>query len=235
MTLREQALTDLRALILTGQVGYGPDEKTSERTIADLLNTPDHKYSRTPIREALAILGQLGMVQHYPQIGVAVRPVHASEVGELARLIESIVGAAVETLTANPAAAGQVKDQTRESFQHMGEAEGDDSAHDFLLAATQLYVILVRHAGYTAGATAVGTYLDRLHLRATRYKAVDQSARKALSCQTRYLLDAVDKQDLDEALDALRYFLTAYTGSLLAHDGAATPQSLTVPIPIVLA
>ena len=76
--LREEVLDGILELIVTGTLGVGDEAKTSELWIAEQLGV-----SRTPVREALAILAQEGVVVRRPQVGVWVRSVSDHELAEL--------------------------------------------------------------------------------------------------------------------------------------------------------
>lgn len=76
--LREEVLDGILEFIVTGVLGVGDEAKTSELWIAEQLGV-----SRTPVREALAILAQEGVVVRRPQVGVWVRSVSHHELAEL--------------------------------------------------------------------------------------------------------------------------------------------------------
>lgn len=75
---REEVLNGVLELVVAGELGIGDEARTSELWIAEQLGV-----SRTPVREALAVLAEEGVVVRRPQVGVWVRSVLSPEVAEL--------------------------------------------------------------------------------------------------------------------------------------------------------
>src|SRR6202049_5361459 len=75
---RERVVDDIVDLVLDGLIH--PGRPTSERVIAEQLPAGP---SRTPVREALALLVRDGMFDQVPQVGVRLRPVIPDEIDEL--------------------------------------------------------------------------------------------------------------------------------------------------------
>jgi DNA-binding GntR family transcriptional regulator len=134
-TLAEDALDQIRQLILTGAVMPGDRLRLEE--LAERLN-----LSHTPIREALRHLEQLGLVQNIPHRGARVVPITGEELKDLyeARL-------ALEPLAVQRAA----EHFTEELFQsglrvldrlHKAESEGEFSA--MWKAHTDFHFLLYR-------------------------------------------------------------------------------------------
>ena len=76
LTIRDHVYRELREAILVGKLK--PDERLIETRLAQLL-----KVSRTPLREAIQMLEQEGLVERLPQGGVRVRSVNSEEVRQL--------------------------------------------------------------------------------------------------------------------------------------------------------
>ena len=85
MGYRDSALEAIRALIFQGDLPIGV--KTSEREISERLGG---NMSRTPVREALAVLTQTGIVVQYPQIGLMIPAVELEEALEAQHLREAL-------------------------------------------------------------------------------------------------------------------------------------------------
>src|SRR5947209_8772550 len=88
MGLRAEAYQKIREMILRGEIPLG--ERTSERVIAE-----SYAYmSRTPVREALAVLTATGVLDQTPQVGVEVHGVDSEEALQALRLrigMESVI------------------------------------------------------------------------------------------------------------------------------------------------
>jgi DNA-binding GntR family transcriptional regulator len=90
--LNGNALTALRELIVNG--GLAPGQRLNERELCEQL-----AVSRTPVREALKVLTQEGLLQALPNRSPTVAPLDA---GETAALVEVV--AAIEALAGELAA-----------------------------------------------------------------------------------------------------------------------------------
>jgi DNA-binding GntR family transcriptional regulator len=118
---------ELRKLILSGAV------KPGERLIEERL-TERFSVSRPPLREALRILQQDGLVQRFPRRGVVVTPLDANDVREIYSLRWTLERFALEL--ALPLDDPAQLDPMRDALAAMGEA-GDDP--DALLEANMRF------------------------------------------------------------------------------------------------
>ncbi|MFR9801938.1 GntR family transcriptional regulator [Pseudonocardia sp. RS010] len=89
-SLVELALDRIRADILRGAIGPG------ERLVEEQL-TRRFGISRAPVREALRLLGQQGLVEHLPRRGVRVTELSARDMTELFGLRDALERYAVDT------------------------------------------------------------------------------------------------------------------------------------------
>ncbi|NLA59101.1 MAG: GntR family transcriptional regulator [Firmicutes bacterium] len=76
MSLIQQVYEELRRQILEGELPSGT--RLTETKLAETFNT-----SRTPVREALALLRNEGLVCHKPGIGLVVSEVSIKDIEEL--------------------------------------------------------------------------------------------------------------------------------------------------------
>ena len=147
---REETLLQIRELILTpGRLESG--FRTSERDIAKLLDV-----SRPVIREALAVLEQLGVVQQLPNVGVHVRLITIEEVREILRIRSGLEGAVVQELVGNRANDGKL----REIATNMRQAD----AHEFMKQDTLFHCEMARLAGFDSSLAFINGLRDRLHV-----------------------------------------------------------------------
>jgi DNA-binding GntR family transcriptional regulator len=164
--LRQRALDGIRALILAPTKGRLrnsalknlPDGAlTSERAIAEEL-----QISRTPVREALAVLEQLGIVEQTPQVGVQVRQISLQEATNVLRIREGMEGAAVERIEASGESKRRALEELESSIANMTERRSD--VHAFMEADTDFHCSIVRLAGFSSHMGIMQSLRDLIHL-----------------------------------------------------------------------
>src|SRR3954469_5152644 len=94
-SLVELVVRRLRAEILSGELA--PGERIVEEQLTRRFGT-----SRAPLREALRLLGQQGLVEHSPRRGVRVTRLSARAIDELFTLRDALEQFAVRCATAHP-------------------------------------------------------------------------------------------------------------------------------------
>jgi len=95
-SLVDLAARRLRAEILSGELA--PGERIVEEQLTRRFGT-----SRAPLREALRLLGQQGLVEHLPRRGVRVTRLSARDIDELFTLRDALEQFAVRCAAAHPA------------------------------------------------------------------------------------------------------------------------------------
>lgn len=98
---REVAYDSIKRAILSGEIA--PHERLVEERVAEALG-----ISRTPVREAFAILEHEGMLESEPYKGLAVRPVTVDEFLNMYEAL-GIIEAALARLAAIKASAGDIR------------------------------------------------------------------------------------------------------------------------------
>ncbi len=98
---REVAYDSIKRAILSGDIA--PHERLVEERVAEALG-----ISRTPVREAFAILEHEGMLESEPYKGLAVRPVTVDEFLNMYEAL-GIIEAALARLAATKASAGDIR------------------------------------------------------------------------------------------------------------------------------
>lgn len=96
-TVNQRAYERLCGLILSGQLAYG--SRLDERVLAERLG-----ISRTPIREAIAKLGNEGIVEYRPYQGSYVRTFSPAQVEDLFEVRKELEALAVGRATKNAVA-----------------------------------------------------------------------------------------------------------------------------------
>ncbi|MCD0449552.1 GntR family transcriptional regulator [Actinocorallia sp. API 0066] len=133
-SLVELVMERVRADILSGELGPG------DRLIEEQLTTR-FGISRAPLREALRLLGQQGLVEHLPRRGVRVAELSSHDVDELFGLRDVLERYAVEQALPGPVVLADLAGALEE--MDGAAAEGDvlaenDAHHRFHLALVAL-------------------------------------------------------------------------------------------------
>jgi DNA-binding GntR family transcriptional regulator len=87
----EQALERLRALIVTGELS--PGEQIRQQEMADQLG-----FSRVPLREALNVLADQGLLLHRPHQGYFVAKRAPSELAQIRRMLQLLEDEVLEAM-----------------------------------------------------------------------------------------------------------------------------------------
>jgi DNA-binding GntR family transcriptional regulator len=193
MNLRDQALDGIRKLIFSGELRTGV--KTSEREIAEKLH-----ISRTPVREALAILSEFGMVDQYPQVGVAVREVALDEALEILRIRAGVEGVVVEELTSQK--NSRISEELRVIADDM---EATKDVERFMVADTSFHCEMARLAGFATAVNTIRSLRDRLHLfRLTRLPLTPEEMEPIVK-EHQAIVDAISSSSsTEEPVNVLR-------------------------------
>ena len=152
---RDDVIARLREKLLRGELRQGVT--FSENELAEEFGT-----SRTPVREAVAILAHEGLLQQIPQVGVVVRELTRAEIEELVR-----VRIAVERLVAS----AMSEHRPAEGLRHMDEllaamhaaAQRGDKV-GFLDADAEFHCSAADAIGYTLSAGVLRSIRDRIRI-----------------------------------------------------------------------
>lgn len=201
-SLVELAVRRLRSEILSGALV--PGERLVEEQLTRRFGT-----SRAPLREALRLLGQQGLVEHLPRRGVRVAELSARDIDELFTLRDALERFAVECALTEP------RDTTdlRAATDRMERAADGGDASEQAAAHRAFHLALVGLAGHQQLLRSYEPVLTKLQLyMATnlRREAEAVSGSREGAQRHRRLCDAVDSADLDAVLVEL------------AHHGART-------------
>jgi DNA-binding GntR family transcriptional regulator len=198
--LRRQAYAALRSLILRGALM--PGTRTSERALADQVG-----MSRTPIREALAVLEATGVVDQIPQVGVEV---HRTSFEDALQAVRLRMGMETE-IAAEAAARGAIEsDELRASRDALADALQNDDQIGFMLADTRLHREIARLAGFGTSLTALEGMRDRVHLyRLHHGRPLDHGDARIVDQEHIALLSAIERREPDAAAKVARGHLEA--------------------------
>jgi len=144
--------------IARGMVHLG--EKVQEQEITDhVVKILQNPYSKTPIREALAVLASDGFVVQRPQVGYWFLPVTSEEIEEVTSLRQGLEATLVQRLSGTSAWPNHVED----AIGRVLEATRRGDFDGVLAADTDVHVPMAL-AGAPAAAPAIRTWGDKLRV-----------------------------------------------------------------------
>jgi DNA-binding GntR family transcriptional regulator len=199
MSLRAEAYEKVRQEILRGHLEVG--ERTSERVIAE-----QHvNMSRTPVREALAVLIATGVLDQVPQVGVAVRRIDAEQAVRAVRLRAGMEPVMVEELVKHDDADIS---ELRDAMESMYGAFDANEAVAFMLADTEMHTALARIGSFNTSVTGLQGLRDQVHLFRLDYP-LTHKAMQAVISEHEELLAAIEARDAERAVQAATGHLAA--------------------------
>lgn len=153
---RDVAVKKLRALIVAGR--YRPGEIFSQAGIAE-----DFRMSRTPVREAVAVLVREGLLDQIPQVGIAVHEFTRDELEDLIQtrhMIETHVAARLASL---PPTDDDVAVLTT-FMDRMRAAAADEDHVEFLKVDASFHAEIARRGGFFLAADLISSMGDKIRL-----------------------------------------------------------------------
>jgi DNA-binding GntR family transcriptional regulator len=113
----EQALERLHAMIVTGELS--PGEQIRQQEMADKLG-----FSRVPLREALNVLADQGLLLHRPHQGYFVAKRAPSELAQIRRMLQLLEDELLEAMEwPDPPVLKDLKKLNQEMRKHAAAAE----------------------------------------------------------------------------------------------------------------
>jgi DNA-binding GntR family transcriptional regulator len=173
-----EAIRDLR--LVPGQV-------LSETELADQL-----QVSRTPVREAIGRLVQIGLVQVIPQVGTSVAKIRMSDVREASFVREALEVAAFEEACAVPDLTTTALAATLE-VQETAHTAGD--FEQFLAADEEFHKEIFRLSGHL-GAWPVVQQMKLQLNRVRRLSLPEKATTRALIDEHRLIARALEERDV---------------------------------------
>jgi DNA-binding GntR family transcriptional regulator len=212
---RTEAYLAIRGLILSGSLPVG--KRTSERELAEEYV----HMSRTPVREALAVLTATGLIEQFPQSGAAVRDISQDEALRAILLrggMETVIVAELAATRPNPES-----DEFAKAGDTMKRAlRGDVGTVDFMLADTSFHCELARLGGFASAVTTLQGLRDRVHLYRLKDSLTPEDMRHIVMEHNR-LLERLKKGDKNGATAAMRRHLQAARNRI---TGTGAPNEL---------
>jgi DNA-binding GntR family transcriptional regulator len=213
-SLVELAMRRLRAEILSGRLV--PGERLVEEQLTRRFGT-----SRAPLREALRLLGQQGLVEHLPRRGVRVAALSARDIDELFDLRDALERYAVQTALSGgrrpePAALSRLSAAVADMERAVtgGGALAKASAH------REFHLALVALAGHQHLMRAYEPVLLQLELymatnlrREAAARSPDEGAQRHRRLHEAVLAGDVDRVLAELARHGARTYLAPELGS----------------------
>jgi DNA-binding GntR family transcriptional regulator len=215
VSARMMAYARIRERIITGQ--DAPGKLLSENELAHLLGT-----SRQPIREALLLIAQEGLVEIRPQSGTYVTHLDPDTVSQAQFIREAIEVTSLAQCARNitPAAASALREL-------LDRQDACTSREEFYPLDEEFHRTLLAIAGHeTAWATVSNAkgHLDRArYLGLSGYRGITEYA-----ADHRRVLEAILAGDLRAAEDCLRSHLRFVLDDVAAMR-ASRPELFTAP------
>jgi DNA-binding GntR family transcriptional regulator len=230
MSGRDAALKLVREAIFSGQVPIG--ERMSERRLTE-EHLAGSKLGRTPVREALAILTELGVVEQYPQSGFEVRRVDANEalkVLTLQALNERYIVAEAARIRIDLAPITEKANQV---------AKAKDSPQ-LLDLVRSFHMELAEAAGYSSAIDAISGFRDRLALFFAGTQPIDSVEANLLMPMFSELVadierDATGQQAthyLDQMIELEKSFVGSRAGIAVPAVAVGVAKS-AAPVPVM--
>ncbi|MCF7550925.1 GntR family transcriptional regulator [Pseudonocardia sp. WMMC193] len=196
-SLVELALERIRGDILRGAIAPG------ERLVEEQL-TRRFGISRAPVREALRLLGQQGLVEHLPRRGVRVAELSATDMAELFGLRDALERYAVETALAAPPDPERLAVLER-ATERIERAAAQDASLDRADAHREFHVALVALAGHRHLLRVYEPVIMQLQLymAANMRREAEQRSPAEGAHRHRHLFEAVASGDAATVLAAL--------------------------------
>jgi DNA-binding GntR family transcriptional regulator len=153
VALHEQALTQLRALIVRGDLA--PGGAILETKLSEELG-----ISRTPLREAIKLLAAEGLLELRSNRSAQVAPLRTEQIDEIFEVISGIEGLAAQLAAARMTTAelrrlSQLQDRM-EAYHDEGKLDDyfklNQEIHSFIVAGAKNAVLKATHEGLLARA-----------------------------------------------------------------------------------
>lgn len=212
-SLVELAVRRLRGEILSGALA--PGERLVEEQLTRRFGT-----SRAPLREALRLLGQQGLVEHLPRRGVRVAELSPRDIDELFGLRDALEQYALRTALSGGPPAPDAVHRLRAAADRMERGVTDGGSLDQAAAHREFHLAMVALAGHHHLLRVYEPVLLQLEL----YMATNMRREARVRSPTeggqrhRRLHDAVAGGDVEQALAELarhgaRAYLTPELGA----------------------
>jgi DNA-binding GntR family transcriptional regulator len=154
-TQADQAYRALKQKILDNQLP--PGTQLLELEVAALLN-----MSRTPVREAMVLLGQEGLIAIRPRHGMRVLPISPDDMKEIYEILTALESAAAKIVASKPPGERGLE-QFKQAMQDMTQAIEDDDLESWAAADERFHKLLIELASNKRLAALVNLHWEQAH------------------------------------------------------------------------
>lgn len=219
---RDVVLQRIRELIVTGALK--PNKIFSEAELAERFGT-----SRTPVRQAIAILDHEGLVDQRPQIGASVHQVSAEELDQLIELrivVESLTAAALAETTSPDRLEG-----LEELLDRMETCINKGDKVGFNDVDAEFHCRIAANSGRLLAEEIVRSMRDKIRILGLNALRED-GAMKVVLAEHYDIFEAISNRQAEDARSAVDTHLTQAAKRIRATDperfGAADLSDLLV-------
>jgi DNA-binding GntR family transcriptional regulator len=210
---RDAVVTRLRSQIVAGR--YKPGEMFSQNQIAD-----EFGVSRTPVREAVALLVKEGLLDQIPQVGLSVHEFTNDELDDLIKTRHMIETHVVARLAGKPPSNDDVEALNR-LMDDMRSSAGDADHAKFLEADAMFHSEIARRAHFFLAAEIVASMGDKIRL--VGLKALSRpGGTTEVIAEHDAVLKAIVKRDPKGAALAMEEHLQRTTNRILGEPREPT-------------
>jgi DNA-binding GntR family transcriptional regulator len=192
-TFKTRVYDTLKQAIITLEI-YGKPEETwlDERQLAERLGV-----SRTPIREAIAMLEQQGLVKSVPRRGINVLRKTKREVVETIQVWAALEAMAARLVTQN--ASDEAIAQLRQIFNSFHDSHRPaDHLSEYSIANIRFHQTIIEITGSSVLRQMTEDIL--LHVRGIRLLTIGRDDRASRSIEDHLaIIDALEKRDVERA------------------------------------
>lgn len=219
-TVNEQVLDALRAAVITGELP--PGTLHSVHTLAEQLGV-----SRTPVREALIKLAQLGMVRFERNRGVRILQTSLHDLEEVfaLRLLLEVPATRRAVRLLGP----DGRRELRAVFEAMRGAAVADEEYEMWQHDRRFHRVLLE----ASGNGRLAEYVDSLRDMVLRRGASTAHQSRSLDDiveEHRAVLDRVEAGDADGAADAMRAHILHTAELLVAQEAGEAPGTVDLDL-----
>jgi DNA-binding GntR family transcriptional regulator len=198
LSLAEQIATQLAEAIIGDE--YAPGARIHEVAVSERF-----QVSRGPVREALRILENEGLVTILPRRGAIVSKLSVSEVEDVFEIRAVLIGLAASRLARRGAEAAAVLRPHSDALADLVEGE---NGHDAYLAAVQQLNLLLCAETGSERLTAMVYSLFHQTLRYARLGLSTVERRRDSAANWSRLVDHIERGDAEAAASAARYLVS---------------------------
>lgn len=218
LSLSDQIATQIAEAIISDE--YAPGARIHEVAVSER-----YQVSRGPVREALRILENAGLVTILPRRGAIVTKLTVEEVQDVFEIRAIMVGLAARRLASNcqPDALAQLEQRISE-LPRLAESDSEDAARAYVAISQELSFLLCAGTG-SERLTSIVYSLFHLTLRYTRLGLSTKARRKESAKTWTALLDAIkagDTETADRKAQSLVHCSRDMAVRLLTNDTAKT-------------